>query len=124
MKFAKWVFRIAGVYGIIVILPLYFSENMISSNFPPAITHPEYFYGFIGVTLAWQILFLFLSRDPVKHRVLMLPAILEKATYGIAVLWLLAQQRVAGFALDFAMLDLILGALFLVAYLKTAEESR
>jgi len=57
MKFAKWVFRIAGIYGLIVVAPMYLSESQISRDFPPAITHPEYFYGFIGVTLAWQVLF-------------------------------------------------------------------
>jgi hypothetical protein len=122
MKFAKWVFLIAGVYGLIVIAPMYFSERQISHDFPPAITHPEYFYGFIGVTLAWQVLFLILSRDPIKYRLLMLPAILEKATYGIAVIWLFAQQRVGNFILAGAVVDLIIGVLFVVAFWRTDHE--
>jgi len=119
MKFAKWIFLIAGIYGLIVVAPMYFSESQISRDFPPAITHPEFFYGFIGVTLAWQVLFLILSRDPVKYRLLMLPAILEKATYGVAVIWLFAQQRVGNFILAGAVVDLILGVLFVVAYWRT-----
>jgi hypothetical protein len=121
MKFAKWVFLIAGVYGIIIVAPMYFAESQISRDFPPAITHPEFFYGFLGVTLAWQVVFLILSRDPIKYRLLMLPAILEKATYGIAVILLFTQGRVGNFFLAGAVVDSALGALFLVAYLKTAR---
>ena len=46
MKLARWIFGIAGVYGILVIAPLYFMEARIGHDDPPAITHPEYFYGF------------------------------------------------------------------------------
>jgi hypothetical protein len=49
MKFAKLVFTIAGVYGILVILPQYFLEAKNGRDFPPPINHPEYYYGFIGV---------------------------------------------------------------------------
>jgi hypothetical protein len=121
MAFAKWVFRIAGIYGLIVLTPMYFTESQVSRDFPPAITHPEYYYGFIGVALAWQVVFLIVSMDPVRYRMMMLPAILEKATYGIAVLWLFAQQRVAGLALGAAMVDSILGVLFLVAFWRTGR---
>ena len=81
MIFAKRVFRIAGIHGLIVLAPMYFIANQISRNFPPAITHPEHYYGFIGVALAWQILFLVLSSEPARYRPMMLPAFLEKATY-------------------------------------------
>jgi hypothetical protein len=52
MKVARWIFGIAGVYGILVMAPLYFAEAAIAKNDPPGITHVEYFYGFIGITLA------------------------------------------------------------------------
>lgn len=119
MKFAKWVFRIAGIYGILVIAPMYFSEHQIGRDFPPAITHPEYYYGFIGVTLAWQILFLILSRDPIRYRPIMLPSVVEKAAYGMAIIWLFIQQRIANLIFGFAIVDLIFGLLFFIAYWKT-----
>jgi hypothetical protein len=124
MKFAKWVFLIAGVYGIIVVAPMYFSESRISRDFPPAITHPEFFYGFIGVTLAWQVVFLILSRDPIKYRLLILPAILEKASYGIAVILLFMQQRVGNFILAGAVVDLVLGALFVATFMRTRQAAK
>src|SRR5690348_1179400 len=68
MKFARWTFLLAGIWGIIVLAPLYFLENFIGAQHPPAITHPEYFYGFVGVGLAWQILFIIVASDPVRYR--------------------------------------------------------
>ena len=100
---------------------MYFIENQISRDYPPALTHPEHYYGFIGVALAWQVLFLILSKDPLRYRMMMLPAFLEKATYGIAVLWLFAQQRVASVVLGFAMVDSVFGILFLIAFWRTGR---
>jgi hypothetical protein len=56
MSFTRWVFRMAALYEFIVLLPLYGLEARIGRDTPPAITHPEYFYGFIGVALVMQLL--------------------------------------------------------------------
>lgn len=121
MKLAKIVFLIAGVYGLIVLLPLYFMEAQTGRDYPPPITHPEYYYGFIGVAVAWQLAFLVLSRDPVRYRPLMLPSIVEKASFGIAVAVLYLQHRVSSFMFGAAMVDSLLGVLFIIAFLKTAK---
>jgi hypothetical protein len=122
MKFARWVFLIAGIYGIVIVTPMYFSESQISRDFPPAITHPEYFYGFIGVTLAWQVLFLLMSVDPVRYRIMMVPAFLEKASYAVAAFWLFSEQRVVFLVLSSAIIDTALGILFIIAFWKTGGE--
>jgi len=114
--FARWLFRLAGIYGLLVLLPQYLLEERVGQDYPPAITHPEYFYGFIGVGVAWQVAFLVISQDPQRYRLLILPAILEKATFGIAAIVLFAQQRLAGPVLGFAIVDLVLGTLFGVAF--------
>jgi hypothetical protein len=54
MKFAKYTFCAAGIYGLIALLPQYFLEAKNGIDFPPAITHPEYYYGFVGVGLAFK----------------------------------------------------------------------
>jgi len=118
LRFARFVFRIAGIYGVLALLPQYFMEQRIGRDFPPPITHPEHFYGFLGIALAWQAAFLLISRDPVRFRPFMIPAILEKATFAIAVLALYSRHRVSAAVLGFGILDLILGALFLVAWLR------
>ena len=79
MIFARRVFMAAGIYGLLVLLPQYLLETKTGMDFPPAITHPEYYYGFIGVGVAWQVAFLLIARNPGGLRPLMIPAILVKA---------------------------------------------
>jgi hypothetical protein len=119
MKFAKVVFWVAGIWGLLVITPLYFMFDLIGRKDPPAITHPGFYYGFVGVALAWQIVFLVIARDPVRLRPMMIPSVLEKFTYGIAVMALVMQGRMHRSDLVFAATDSILGLLFVIAYLGT-----
>jgi hypothetical protein len=119
MRFAKIVFLIAGIYGLLILLPVYFLENKIGRDTPPAITHPEYFYGFTGVALAWQVLFLVLSSDPVRYRAMILPSILEKVTWGIALIVLFSQGRLPLSAFAIGSVDWIFAFLFLAAYFST-----
>ncbi len=120
-RFAERVFRLAAIYGILVLLPQYFMEEWIGRDFPPPITHPEHFYGFIGVALAWQVVFLIIARDPVRYRPIMLAAILEKLAFGGAALALFLAQRLAPSVLAAGVVDLVLAGLFLAAYRKTGE---
>jgi hypothetical protein len=84
MKFAKILFLIAGIWGVLVLTPLYFMFDLIGRQDPPAITHPAFYYGFVGVGLAWQIAFFVIARDPIRLRPMMIPAVIEKFTYGTA----------------------------------------
>lgn len=68
-------------------------EGRIGRDHPPAITHPEYFYGFVGVGIVWQIAFLVISRDPVRYRPLMLVAVLEKASFFLTTVTLYVLGR-------------------------------
>jgi len=125
MSFARIVFLIAGIYGVLVIAPMYVLESRFPAEAPPAITHPEFFYGFVGVTLAWQFAFLVISTDPPRYRLLMLPAMFEKFSFTAAATMLMLQRRLSGMVFGFAMLDFVLGTLFVIAFLKTASsESR
>ena len=121
MRFARLTFLIAGIFGLLVLLPLYFLESQLGREQPPAITHPEYFYGFLGVGVSWQVAFLIISRDPGRFRPLMIPSVLEKATYGIAVIALFASGRLSGQVLAFGVIDLAIGVLFAVAYVRTGR---
>src|SRR6185503_14896141 len=122
MTFARRGFAAAGIYGLAVLVPLYFLEDRLGRELPPPINHPEYFYGFVGVAVAWQFLFLVLAADPLRYRPMMLPSILEKLTYGLAVLLLYAQSRVGTPTLVTGSIDLLLGALFAASYVKTSTE--
>jgi hypothetical protein len=119
MKFAKIVFWLAAIWGFLIITPLYFMFNLIGEKDPPAISHPAFFYGFVGVAFVWQIAFAFIARDPVRFRPIMIPAILEKLVYSMPVIILVLQKRMHPGDLAFAVIDLSLGVLFLLAYLRT-----
>jgi hypothetical protein len=119
MKFAKIVFLVAGIYGLLILAPIYFMENAIGQRTPPEITHPEYFYGFLGAGLAWQALFLVLSTDPLRYRGMILPSFLEKVAYGMALVALYAQRRLPLSVLMIGSVDWIFAFLFLAAYFKT-----
>ena len=120
MKFAKIVFWIAGIWGFLVLTPLYFMFDLIGRQDPPAITHPGFYYGFICAALAWQVAFLFIARDPVRFRPLMIPSVIEKFGYGATLLVLYLQQRIHSSDLVFAVVDSLLGVLFLLAFFRTS----
>jgi len=119
MRFAKIAFRVAGIWGFLVLTPLYFLFDAIGKKDPPPITHPAFFYGFAGLALVWQAAFLVISRDPVRFRPFMPVAILEKAAYAIPVFVLVAQGRTSKNDLIFGASDFLLGCLFVAAYLRT-----
>ncbi len=119
MTFAKRVFMIAGIYGMIVLLPQYLLEVGIGLPLPGPITRPEHFLGFIGVALAWQFAFLLIASDVRRYRPLMLVGVLEKLAFGVPVILLYARGRVATDVLVFGCLDLLLGILFVLAYRAT-----
>jgi hypothetical protein len=119
MKFTKRLYLIAGIYGLIALLPLYFMEGKTGRDYPPAITHPEFYYGFIGVALAWQLGFLTISRDPRRYRPIMPAAIIEKVSYGVATVVLYLQGRTGAIILGSGIIDLLFGILFLIAYNQT-----
>jgi hypothetical protein len=121
--FARRVFTGAAIYGILVLAPQYFLEGRVGQDYPPPITHPEYFYGFIGLALTWQFLFLLIGRDPVRYRAAMPVAVVEKLAFGVPALFLYAQDRLAGATLTFGLVDLGLGTLFVLSYLKTRHRS-
>jgi hypothetical protein len=118
MVFAKRVLIIAGIYGLVVLTPFLFLERRIGQDYPPPITHPEYYYGFLGVTLAWQLMFLFMARDPLRYRLLLIPSVLEKIGFPIAATVLLIQNRVPLPTFAVSMVDLVFAGYFLVSYAK------
>lgn len=117
--FATRVFRYAGIYGLIVLLPQYLIELGIGPSTSLPIARPEHFYGFIGVAATWQLVFLTIARDVRRFRPLMIPAILEKLVFGIPVLLLFTNGRVGADVLAFGTIDLFLAILFVLAYRST-----
>jgi len=119
MKFAKYLFYIAGIFGMLVITPLFFIFDKIGVRDTPPITHPLFFYGFARVARAWQFVFLVIATNPVRFRPFMLVGILEKLGFFLPAVILYSQRRVRVADLLLSCGDALLAVLFLIAYLKT-----
>ena len=119
-KFASRVFLIAAIYGALALLPLYALELQLARAAAPALTRPEFLYGFVGVALAWQAAFYAISRDVARYRPLMRVSILEKLSFGIPSIVLYAQGRLGTDLLAGGLIDLTLATLFAMAYRRTS----
>jgi hypothetical protein len=116
MKFARYTFLIAGIYGLLVLVPQYFVE----AGGSVVVGLPEFFYGFLGIAVAFQLVFIIISTDPQKYRLMILPSIVEKFSFAIAVAVLVYAGRTSGQIVIGAALDLLLGVPFIVSWFKLA----
>lgn len=116
MRFARWVFLIAGVYGIAVLVPGLFGEARPAA--PAArLAHPEYYYGFLGSALVWQLAFIAIARNPARLRPLMPIAVLEKLAFFGPCLALYYDGRLApGATLTGGIIDGVLMIAFALAW--------
>ncbi|HTT21842.1 MAG TPA: hypothetical protein VMG82_23135 [Candidatus Sulfotelmatobacter sp.] len=122
MKFAKTVFWIAAVWGILVITPLYFLYDTIGRQDPPVITHPGFYYGFAGCALAWQFAFVVIARDPLRFRLMMVPAVFEKFSFAASQTMLNLQHRVHPSDMVLGGIDGLLGVFFLIAFILSSHK--
>ena len=81
-----------------------------------------FFYGFVGVTLAWQLLFLVIAWQPVRLRPVIPFAALEKLSFGIGAMVLYRQGRLDHGDLYFGGIDLVLAVLFILCWLRLPRE--
>lgn len=116
MRFARVVFFIAGIWGFLVVTPLYFMYDVIGREYPPAVTHPDFYFGFLSVTLAWQVAFLLIATDPIRLRPLMIGAAVEKFGYMATLGTLFLQGRMQVGQLAVVSPDAVLGILFVAAF--------
>jgi hypothetical protein len=116
IQFARRLFLSAGIYGMVVIVPLFFLEPFIGEHAPPPITHAEFYYGFVCTAFAWQVVYLMMSRDPLRFRPMLIPAIMGKAGFAVSVFVLYAQGRLAAPDVVLPAIDLLLAGLFAWAY--------
>ena len=122
VRIARRVFRIAGIYGLIVLLPFFFMEEMVGRSMPPALTHPEYYYGFLGAAATMQLVYLTIASDPVRFRPLMPISALAKLNFVAAVAILSATGRLEPAALSLPAIDLLIGLAFLRCWLRMPRE--
>jgi hypothetical protein len=119
MKFASVVFRVAAAWGLLVLVPLFFMFDGSGIAGNPPFTYPQAYFGFLCVALAWQLAFWVIGSDPGRFRPLMIPAMIEKFGFVLALAVLYALGRVGSREVLPALPDLVLGLLFVAAYVKT-----
>jgi hypothetical protein len=124
MTFAKYVFIGAGVWGILVLTPLFFLVDITGRSYAPPADYPHFFYGFLAVAMAWQIAFLVIGSSPVRFRPLMILSFIEKAGYIFAAAVLHGQGRISDADAGTAIPDALLLVLFIVAFVKTQPKTR
>ena len=120
MKFAKAVFIGAGIWGLLILSPLYFLIDTVAVDHPSVRTEPQFYLGFAAVAVAWQVAFLVIGTNPTRFRTLMLTAMLEKFGYVLSMTVLYVGGRlIQSEALIVIVPDFVLGVLFVAAYLRT-----
>jgi len=119
MKLARFVFIGAGIWGIAVLTPLYWLVDISGRHYTVPSDYPQFFYGFIGVAIAWQIAFLIIGSNPARFRTFMIPAMIEKFGYVATLLFLYSQSRISALDMQPAIPDGLLGLLFVAAFLRT-----
>jgi len=118
----RWLFRCASVYGLIILLPLYFLESSVAA---PAsrLDHPEYYYGFVSAAVVFQLVYWTIGDDPVRYRAFMPLAACAKISFWTStfILWWTGRTVTSTFLLTNG--DLILGIAFLLAWKKLKKLS-
>ena len=124
MRFARYTFIGAGIWGIAVLTPLYWLVDITGRSYSAPTDYPHFFYGFLSVAMAWQAAFLVIGSNPARYRPLMLPGILEKLGHVGGVAMLYGNARISTIDAQAAIPDLLLAILFMVAFAKTRVSSR
>lgn len=119
MTFARYTFIGAGIWGILVLTPLFWLVDVTGRPYAPPMSYPHFFYGFLSVALAWQFAFLLIGRDPARYRPLMPVAVFEKAGFVAVVAVLYATGRLPASEVSVAAPEVVLGVLFTAAFVKT-----
>ena len=122
-KLARWIFIIAAICGIPLLGVWFFITPKMVGH--ASSQQPEIYYGFAGLGLAWQAVFLLIAYDPYRYRPLMLfAAIGEKFFFSGMLVVLLLKHIARPHWIPPAVCDGVLGVAFVVAYFITGEPGR
>jgi hypothetical protein len=124
LRHARWIFVAAGSYGVLALAPGFlFKEEFVVAT-PPVITHPEFYYGFCGAAMVWQIAFLLVATDPIRFRPLVALSILEKLSFfGTCLVLFLTGRQTPGAPLLGGAIDGLWMILFAIAWVRIRDRS-
>lgn len=123
MKLARWIYLVAGIYGVLILVPGFFLERQADPS-GNLLAHPEFYYGFYGAALVWQFAFFVIAGDPVRFRPLMPVTFLEKLAFLVPSLALYATGRLPLSGPFYgALMDGVLCVLFIFAWTQTPRRT-
>ena len=122
MKIVRWIFLIAGILGLLTAIPV--AYNLILNGqelLPDLYSLGLFIHIFLFQFVCWQILFFFISRDPVRYRPMMILAFFLEVSIPFNSIWLYFY----GFRLwmFLTIVSLVFALLFLIAFWMTGRES-
>jgi len=120
MTFAKWVFTLAGLYGLITVPPDYFLEGVMVRRYGP-LGQPLWLYGFLGLVVVFQLIYLQIGRDPPRYRAFMPLALLGKLSFATTAVLLHLAGRTPTEQVLITAPDMVWCALFAIAWLRTPK---
>lgn len=109
-RFASRVYLGAAIYGIAALALAYLQPVPD----PWHLTH----LGFVGTAMAFQGVFLVIARDPRRYLALIPVTFFEKIAFGVPAVAFAATGHAELSSALFGGIDLLLMALFVVAWLK------
>jgi hypothetical protein len=123
IKAARWIFLAAAIYGFPVLGIWFFHTPAMVGR--ASSQQPEIYYGFAGLGLAWQAVFVMIASDPIRYRPLMLiAAIGEKFLFSGILVVLLLRHIARPHWIPPAVIDFTLGLAFIAAYAMTGNSRR
>jgi hypothetical protein len=118
MIFSKRVFTWGGIFGLVMLTPMFFLESQMAAMGGP-MTRPENYYGFIGVAWAWQWVYLLIGSDPVRYRPIMPLGAMGKLIFVVITFGLAIAGRTPWNVALITASDLVIAILFLIAWRMT-----
>ena len=116
----RWVgrwFRGAAIYGALALTASLLAQTSAGRRTLDGLA-------FALTALAFQIFFWIVGGDPIRYRPVMLAGVAEKLAFGVPALWFAASGRAEATVAIFALIDLMLGAGFVLAWNATAHSRR
>ena len=110
MRFATWSFALAGVYGLVATVSLYFRA--------PLTPDTQWLYAFAGAAAATQLAYLLIATDPVRYRLVIPVGIASKLSFAVPMTVLYARGDIVMASFLFALIDYALAVLFAVNFVR------
>jgi hypothetical protein len=116
VRWSRWLFLVAGIYGVLAVAPLYFGGTAGRG------LDLLYRYGFAGAAGATELMYLVIATDPRRYRALMPVGLFSKLSAAIPCELLAAVGRVAPVMAWVGLVDLLLGAGFLASWIALRRD--